>query len=216
MVDTFLTINGILHTATISGLVDGNNYIYYIKCADVLGNENTDDFIITFSIASPEPPPLPESSPSPMPSQPLIVINEIAWMGTIVSANNEWIELFNPGDQAVDLSGWKLQSADSIPTIQLSQLIEPHGFYLLERTDDDSVPSIAADQIYTGALSNSGEQIYLYDTSGNIIDEVNCATGWFAGDNTNNQTMQRKDPLSAGNNPDNWQTSQDPGGTPRF
>ena len=184
---------------------------YYVTCSDGLGNKNADDFVITFSIALPAPEPEPE----PLPFQTIIAINEIAWMGSEVSTNNEWMELFNLTDQTVDLSGWQLTSADGTPAILLSTSISAHDFYLLERTDDDSVPGVSADQIYTGALGNSGEHMYLYDGSGNIADEVDCMADWFAGDNNTKQTMQRKDPLSSGNDANNWQTSQDSGGTPR-
>lgn len=205
MSDIFLTTGEILHTTIITELADGDSYTYDVKCIDAAGNKNTDDFIITFTIAPPEPP-----------LSQMVVINEIAWMGSINSADDEWIELFNPTDQAVDLLGWTLVSADGTPEIQLSQSIDAHGFYLLERTNDDSVPGVVADQIYTGALENSGEYLYLRDGSGNLKDEINCATDWFTGNNATKQTMQRKDPFSFGNSQDNWQTSQDSGGTPRF
>ncbi|OGZ65410.1 MAG: hypothetical protein A3C50_03660 [Candidatus Staskawiczbacteria bacterium RIFCSPHIGHO2_02_FULL_43_16] len=155
----------------------------------------------------------PGSQDSPE-SQLAIVINEIAWMGSVVSVNKEWIELFNPGSQAVSLSGWKLQAADGAPLIELSGSIEAQGFYLLERTDDDSVPDVVADQLYTGALANAGEYLYLYGAQGNVVDEVDCSTGWFAGNNTTKQTMQRKDTLLLGSSADNWQASIDVGGSP--
>lgn len=202
----FSTTDGLAHTVTVEGLTDGSSYSYYIRCADLVGNENADDFIIAFSIDSPEP----EIPPTPQ----VVAINEIAWMGTTGSANDEWMELFNPGDESVDLTGWVLSAADDVPLIQLSGLIEAQGFYLLERTDDDSVLGIAADKIYTGALSNSGERLYLKDGAGNIIDEVDCATGWFAGDNVTKKTMQRKDVMVSGSSSENWQTSQEVGGSP--
>ncbi len=192
-----------------------------------------DQFLIPEPLSTPTPPPPPPApspeptpapSPSPLPTetlppapppppppplpQPSVAINEIAWMGTTVSANNEWLELFNHGDQTVDLAGWKLQAADGTPNITLSGSISPHGFYLLERTDDNSVPTVVADQIYTGALGNSGENISLTNASGSVIDQVNCAAGWFAGDNTSKKTMQRT--TDGG-----WQTSETPGGTPK-
>jgi len=34
---------------------------------------------------------------------PKVLINEIAWMGTAVSANNEWIELWNGTDSPLSL-----------------------------------------------------------------------------------------------------------------
>ena len=41
------------HSQTVSNLSDGNSYTYYIRCQDESGNQNTDDFTISFSIASP-------------------------------------------------------------------------------------------------------------------------------------------------------------------
>jgi hypothetical protein len=114
-------------------------------------------------------------------------------MGTTSSANAEWIELFNPGSQSVDLKGWVLASQDGAPSISLTGSIGAGGYYLLERTSDASVPDIAADQIYTGILSNVGEDLILRNASGDVIDEVNQANGWLGGDNTSKKTMQYKD-----------------------
>ncbi|OGZ72544.1 MAG: hypothetical protein A2908_01580 [Candidatus Staskawiczbacteria bacterium RIFCSPLOWO2_01_FULL_38_12b] len=218
--DVFLVTGGIVHTTILGDLVDGSDYTYYVACTDVLENKNTDDFIIAFNVALPEPPLEP---PPASPPQTNVVINEIAWMGGVDSSgkslpNDEWIELFNPGDQVVDLSGWRIAWNENT-SIELSGFIDPQGFYLLERTDDNSVPDVAADQIYKGALVNpengGGEHLYLYDVSGNTMDEINCSDGWFAGNNDTKQTMQRKDPLSSGNDAQNWQTSDAPGGTPK-
>jgi len=131
-----------------------------------------------------------------------VVINEIAWMGTEISANDEWIELYNNTELPINLAGWVLRG------INLTGIIPAQGFYLLERTDDKTVPDIPADQIYTGALNNNGENLELYDSSGNLIDSANCQAGWLAGDNSTKQTMERKDANA-------WQTSQNPGGTPK-
>lgn len=137
-----------------------------------------------------------------------VVINEIAWMGTEASYNDEWIELHNKTDSSISLEGWVLKTTDNTPEIKLTGTIFAQGFYLLERTDNDSVPNITADQIYTGALNNNGENLNLYDNLGNLIDAANCQDGWSAGDNSTKQTMERKDA-------NNWQTSQNPGGTPK-
>ncbi len=137
-----------------------------------------------------------------------VAINEIAWMGTKISYNDEWIELYNNTDLEINISGWKLVAADGSPQINLFGKIPANGFYLLERTNDDTVPEIIADQIYSGPMGNSGESLLLYDASGSIIDYVDCQAGWFAGDNTSKQTMERKDDGL-------WQTSRDASGTPK-
>ena len=143
------------------------------------------------------------------------VINEIAWMGSTVLGNDEWIELYNNTENSINLDGWQLAAQDGTPKINLSGTIPANGFYLLERTNDDTVPGISADKIYTGALGNNGENLKLYDNLNNIVDEVNCSEKWLAGDNAAKQTMERISPDSLGLEPDNWQTSQNPGGTPK-
>jgi len=144
-----------------------------------------------------------------------VVINEIAWMGTSVSYNDEWIELYNNTDSSLNLAGWMLKSSDGTPEIKLVGIVTANGFYLLERTDDNTLPGILADQIYTGALGNNGENLGLYDNLGNLIDLVDCSASWFAGDNTTKQTMERKNPQIAGKDINSWQTSQSSEGTPK-
>jgi hypothetical protein len=143
-----------------------------------------------------------------------IIINEIAWAGTEASYNDEWIELYNNTGQAINLEGWTLMAEGGSPEIVLTGKIPGFGFYLLERTDDTTVPDILADQIYTGALSNNGEHLKLFNNQNNLIDQVNCLNGWFGGDNSTKQTMERKNPLLM---PDqnNWQTSEESEGTPK-
>lgn len=134
-----------------------------------------------------------------------IVINEVAWMGTETSYNDEWIELKNLGEETVSLKGWVLKAEDGSPEINLEGEIT--GFYLLERTDDETVPGITANLIYTGSLKNTGETLKLYDFSKNIVDQVvSLEESWPAGDNNTKQTMER--------NNNSWQTSYLVGGTP--
>jgi len=140
-----------------------------------------------------------------------VVLNEIAWMGTTpTSANDEWIELFNNTGAPIDMTGWTLTSADGTPSITLSGTIPAGGYFLLERTSDATVPGVTADQIYTGALGNTGEILELRDDGGGLHDNVDA---WYAGNNTTKATMQRVDPLAAGTVGANW-TNGPVGGTP--
>lgn len=133
-----------------------------------------------------------------------VVINEVAWAGTGASANDEWIELFNPTSQSIDLAGWTLVASDGSPAVALSGTIAANGFLLLERSDDNTVNDIPADLIYTGALSNSGEALLLKDAQGSVIDSANGDGGpWPAGDNASKATMERIDPRT-GDADANW------------
>jgi len=147
---------------------------------------------------------------------PAVLINEIAWMGTAESANNEWMELKNTTDAEVDLSGWIFKAGDGQPKINLNGKIAGGGYFLLERTSDNPVPGIPADQPnYSGALGNDGEILELFDGSGNLVDRVDFSAKWklngagdVVGDNATKRTAERRVDGA-------WQTSLDPGGTPR-
>jgi hypothetical protein len=43
---------GTAHSTTVSGLVDGGSYSYYVRCQDATGNSNADDYAISFSVAA--------------------------------------------------------------------------------------------------------------------------------------------------------------------
>lgn len=133
-----------------------------------------------------------------------VVINEIAWMGTTTSFNDEWIELFNTTASPIDLTGWILEATDGSPSIALSGSIPAGSTFLLERSDDDSVPGVPADLIYTGPLGNDGESLILKDTTATVIDMVDSSSGWFSGHNAGQVPMVRVDTAVSGSSPTNW------------
>ncbi|MEA2006558.1 MAG: lamin tail domain-containing protein [Patescibacteria group bacterium] len=137
-----------------------------------------------------------------------VMINEVAWMGTEISGNDEWIELKNETDEKIELDDWILEAEDGTPKIKFSGDISGEGYYLLERTDDFSVPDVEADQVYTGALENGGEHLKLKNKEGDLIDEINSENDWPAGKNETKKTMERNDKGE-------WQDSRCFGGTPR-
>ena len=52
MPNTFTTTGGTAQATTVTGLVDGGSYNYYVRCQDTAGNANSNDFAITFTVAS--------------------------------------------------------------------------------------------------------------------------------------------------------------------
>ncbi len=138
-------------------------------------------------------------------------LNEVAWMGSLASANDEWIELKNISAAPQNLSGWQLADKDEQIRVVFvdGDTIPSGGFYLLERTDDASVPGVTANKIYQGALGNTGEGLRLFNNQCILIDEALAAPNWPAGDAGTRKTMER-------NASDlNWHTSVSAGGTPK-
>jgi hypothetical protein len=50
MPDTFSSTDGTIHTTTVLNLQNGQTYTRYIKCRDQVGNSNTSDYPILFSV----------------------------------------------------------------------------------------------------------------------------------------------------------------------
>jgi len=139
-----------------------------------------------------------------------VIINEVAWAGTQNSANDEWIELKNILSQEINISNWQLiDKKEQIRIVfEKGSKIPTQGFYLLERTDETSVPFIIADGIYTGILNNTDEGLRLFNDNCQLQDEVLADLDWQAGDNSSKRTMERKNDFS-------WQTSASINGTPK-
>ena len=141
-----------------------------------------------------------------------VIINEVAWMGTEMSASNEWIELKNITSHEINLSGSRLIDKGEQIKVDFGSdaSISANSFYLLERTSDETVPNVKADAIYSGALSNMDEGLRLFDSECDLIDEALAAPNWSAGDNTSKKTMERD--LSGFG----WHTASAVGGTPKM
>ena len=134
-----------------------------------------------------------------------VAISEISWAGTNASSADEWIELFNFSTSEISIEGWTLVAQDGSPAITLSGAIPAGDFFLLERTDDTTVSSQTASQIYSGGLGNTGETLILQNGNGTEIDRTPSGA-WVAGESSTRATMERVDPESPGDAIENWQT----------
>ncbi len=144
------------------------------------------------------------------------MINEIAWAGTASTrANDEWFELYNNSDQDIDLTGWKVAVSGAqinlVTSTMRNKIISAHGYYLLERKEDDVIKDIGADAIYPYTIptgfNNGGEKLELFRADGVKVDEVDASGGWFAGDKVKYRSMERLDSTKSGNDPANWQSN---------
>jgi hypothetical protein len=100
-------------------------------------------------------------------SAPTIFMNEIYSRGT--AENPDWIEVYNTSDQSVDISGYLIYDsggqAGSKPKKAFpSGSVVPANGFLVIVTDDEDESGFG--------LSSSGEEVWLEDASGTIIDNV--------------------------------------------
>lgn len=117
------------------------------------------------------------------------IFSEVCWMGSAESANDEWIELYNPEPSDVDITGWVIRNTSGKLEIFLEGTISAGSSFLLERTDDQSAPEALADFVYSGSLPNDGGTLELYNNDA-LIDSIVAIDGWPAGDNESKDTMQ--------------------------
>jgi len=120
-----------------------------------------------------------------------VSISEVAWMGSVSSANHEWIELYNPGE-AVSVDGWTLSDGMNL-TITLAGTIPAAAYVVLERNRSDGQFIIQPPfLIYTGALVNTGATLTLRRVDGSVADVVAGGENWqtIGGDNVTKETAQ--------------------------
>lgn len=98
---------------------------------------------------------------------PLIVMNEIYSRGTIEAP--DWIEIYNASDVAVDISSYKIYDnggqSGAKPKLPFPSgtIIQPKGFFVI-------VTDIGGDTGF--GLSSGGEEVWLENGNGNVIDNV--------------------------------------------
>jgi len=134
-----------------------------------------------------------------------IVISQIQLSGT-GNANDEFVELYNPTEATIDLSGWRLSrktsSAGATPqnlVASLSGMIAPRSYYLIAHPASSF--TLFADRLYSSSSSaiTTNNTISLFSDAGQtIVDKVGIGTaadveGTAFGTNPgNNQSLMRK------------------------
>ena len=102
-----------------------------------------------------------------------VVISQIQTTG--VTANDEFVELYNPTDATINLAGWRLdrksgtttatQSAD-ILVASMSGSLAPRRYFLI--TSNEAIPSPSADLKYSNTSNHiaSNNSVILYNDAG--------------------------------------------------
>lgn len=108
-----------------------------------------------------------------------VYVSEVCATHALGKKENDWIELYNGGTTAVDLSGWHLSdSASEEPkwTFPSGSIIAPGGYFVQECTSHTI--RLNDKTAYMG-ISSSGETIYLTNDANETIDifETGVLTG---------------------------------------
>ncbi|MGY2701897.1 lamin tail domain-containing protein [Nocardioides sp. HB32] len=145
--------------------------------------------------------------PGNQPAAPDMVIDEIQHSPT-AGDDAEFVELYNPGNQAIDLSGWNLAGGIAL-TIQPGTVILPHATMTFI-SDDPTFRSTYGSTVFVGDrydnnLAPSGT-LTLTRPDGTTADTVSYGgTGWPT--STTGQSLELTNLTADNNDPANWQLS---------
>lgn len=157
-----------------------------------------------------------------------VVISEVMFDVVGADYHDEFVELFNCADSAVDLSGWQISDssgADQILDAGQGLILSPgqfavilDGSYFENSTTYDSVipPEALILKISDGAFGNNGlsnstpERVMLLNASGDLVDAYRYTLDNAPG------FSDEKINLCAPATADNWANSRRLGGTPGF
>ena len=151
---------------------------------------------------------------------PSIVINEINYHSADDLDTGDWVELYNPNDASVDLSGWNFQDDDDDHSFVLpgGTLIEPRGFLVLCRDGAalESLLGVSCVGDFDFGLRNSGELVRLFDSDGLLVDSFTYLdeSPWPVEADGDGPTLELLHYSLDNADPMNWRASIPMGGTP--
>lgn len=147
--------------------------------------------------------------------QAAVVINEIHPSPDVDQERVEFIELFNDGDQAAQLDGWRVTGGIGF-TFPSGFTIAPYGFLVLAQ--DPSALALkfghsGAVGPWAGRLSGRGEAIELVHSDGTVIDRVNFELGfpWPTVGDAPGNSLELIHPSLDNTLGGNWRSSLSPG-----
>ncbi|MEL7531474.1 MAG: lamin tail domain-containing protein [Bacteroidota bacterium] len=132
----------------------------------------------------------------------------------------EYVELHNPTDLAIDLSGLSFTDGGVIGSVS-SGVIAAGGYAILVDEADSALFSPFGQVIALSSmpsLNNASDELFLYSATGELIDFVFYENAWYGESDKGDGgfSLERIDPRPSGcNNPANWLPSTaNIGGTP--
>lgn len=140
-----------------------------------------------------------------------IIINEVMYNPNQCSdAYCEWVELYNPTNEEINLSSWKISDMKSDLSVEYNRTIsfnnteiEAKGYFIIVKNYENFSYywNASSDAETNFVLNNEQEIIRIYSSNGSLADEFYYNTSY--GANGNNNSLQKIN-SSGINNISNW------------
>ncbi|MEK6651009.1 MAG: lamin tail domain-containing protein, partial [Bacteroidota bacterium] len=151
-----------------------------------------------------------------------LIMNEVMFESE--PGQNEWVELFNPGPDPIDIGGWTLEDMPTTSgsvvrsTVPHRPVIVRSGAYAVLAAEstvtdrypwlEDPVISVIVFGRGSGlGLNNAGDGLVLRDQTGASIDSVVISAQWHVGGiGSAGRSLERTRPHVSGTDADSWTT----------
>ena len=149
----------------------------------------------------------------------IIVINEINYHSHDNFNTEDWIELYNNGDNSIDIGNWILMDQNGSNKYYIPQgtLINPNNYIILAQDFElfngihGEIENIIGNIGF--GFSSSGDIIRLFNSENELVDIVEYEDDfpWPNEPDGNGPTLELIDPNNDNNNPLNWSASNSNG-----
>ncbi|EKD46866.1 MAG: endonuclease/exonuclease/phosphatase family protein [uncultured bacterium] len=149
-----------------------------------------------------------------------VIISELMWPGSSLSTADEFIELFNTTDHAINISEWKLSKISSNTEVVMLSMpanssISAKSYFVVANYNKDNIKSIlniVPDVVNTAvSIANDKLQVALYkgaiEDKSNLVDIAGDGNNPLEGENEAvKRSMERNDIAGDGTVKKNWHT----------
>jgi len=94
----------------------------------------------------------------------------------------QYLELYNKTNKYFNLNGWKFSDGATTSTISTNYSLNPNSYVLIAKSSDTSGFVGVINKIGTSSFpiyNLSGDPVFIYDNSGNILDSIRYAATWY-------------------------------------
>ena len=138
-----------------------------------------------------------------------IVINEINYKSGDEFDADDWIELYNPNDTAIDMSNWQLKDSndDNIFVIPSGTLIQANAFIVLVKDTNDFTSVYPNITNFIGEIDfgfGGEDAVRLFNNQGVLQDQVSYDDSWPSCADGTGQTLELNDATADNSLPENW------------
>ncbi len=148
-----------------------------------------------------------------------LVVNEIMFQPR--SGRAEWVEIYNPGNDAVNLMAVRLADLRDTVAISSQERYLPPGNYLVLAEDSAVFEEYLLPEgqviVVPGfpTLNNDVDELSVISPAGRLLDRVRYFHDWYGREVDKGTSLEKLHPLLTAQSPRNWAASVDPrGATP--